>query len=251
MTASRAAPVAQRLAALLVAGGRGERMGGTTPKQFRLLEGRMLLMYALEALAESPLVHGIVVVVPGGWEDRVREELRRERLHERVESIVRGGETRQQSVRRGLHVLAQYTHVLVHDAARPFLTQALIRTTVAAVHRKRAATVAVPVSDTLMRSAAGEQTAEAVHAIDRQGVWAVQTPQAFELALLLEAHEEARRKGLDASDDGTLVLDLGRTVEFVRGTWWNIKVTREEDVQRARCILKMRQLLADEGFGEE
>ena len=234
----------EKLAGLLVAGGRGERFGSEEPKQFQLLEGRMLLEYAAEALHDSPLVHGIAVVVPAGWESRLRSRLAGAGLADKLVAILAGGETRRESVWLGLQALAGFTHVLVHDAARPFLTQSLIRDTVASVHRHGAATTALPVSDTLMRGGVEEESASTT--VNREGIWAVQTPQVFEMKLLLEAHERARGLGRDATDDGGLVLELGYPLDFVRGNWWNIKVTRAEDLHRARCILKMRKILEEE-----
>ena len=245
MQESSAQAGGQRLVGLLVAGGRGERCGTGEPKQFRVLDGRMLLEYAAEALHDSPLVHGVAIVVPAGWQDRVRSRLAAAGLADKLVALVAGGEVRRESVWRGLQALDGFTHVLIHDAARPFLTQRLIRDAVAAVHRHGAATVALQVSDTLMRGEVAEESA--VTALDRRGVWAVQTPQVFELGLIRAAHERAREQGRDATDDGSLVLDLGREVDLVPGNWWNIKVTREEDLRRAHCILKMRKLLLEEG----
>lgn len=233
----------QRLAAVLVAAGRGDRFGGATPKQFAVLEGQPLYWLAAAELVRSPLVHELVVVVPDGWTDRIRRQLSLERLSEKPTRVVVGGTSRRESVWRGLETIESATHVLVHDAARPFLTQRLIRDAVAAVHHHGAATVALPVSDTLMRGEAAED--HAATTVNRDGVWAVQTPQVFERALLERAHENARVHGLDATDDGSLVLALGRRLDLVPGNWWNIKVTHAEDLRRAACILKMRSLLEE------
>ncbi len=237
----------QSLAGILMAAGRGDRFGGEIPKQFQRLEGRMLLEYALEALHDSALVHTIVVVVPAGWEGRARECAAAAGIASKITAVIAGGPTRQDSVWLGMEATTGHSHVLVHDAARPFLTQRLIRDAVAAVHEHGAATVALPVSDTLMRAQALEERAEATLARDR--IWAVQTPQVFERELLRSAHEHARAHGTEATDDGGLVLGLGRRLDFVPGNWWNLKVTTIDDLHRARCILKMRDLLSEEGGG--
>lgn len=230
-----------------MAAGRGGRFGGDAPKQFQLLEGRRLIEYALEALHESALVHAIVVVVPAGWEDRAREGAAAAGLAAKITAVIAGGATRQESVWLGMEAAPGHSHVLVHDAARPFLTQRLIRDAVAAVHEHGAATVALPVSDTLMRAQALEERAAATLTRDR--IWAVQTPQVFERELLRAAHEHARAHGTEATDDGGLILGLGRKLDFVQGNWWNLKVTTAEDLHRAQCILKMRDLLFEEGSG--
>ena len=239
-----------RLAALLVAGGRGARFGADAPKQFLSLGGTPLLVHAARALHESPIVEALHLVVPAGWEDRVRELLEEARLVRKLRAVVPGGATRQESVWQGLTTIIGCTHVLVHDAARPFLTDRLIQATVSASERQGAATVALPVSDTLFRgevSGVDEVVAgsHAVAPIPRDGVWTVQTPQVFEVELLREAHRHARARGLEATDDGTLVLEIGRRVELVRGNWWNIKVTRPEDLLRAEKIWMMRDQLPD------
>lgn len=235
----------QRLAAVLVAAGRGARFGGDTPKQFAMLEGRPLYAYAAAELCRSPLVHSLVIVVPEERVERVRAEIGSLGLASTPVRVVAGGASRRESVACGLEAAADATHVLVHDAVRPFLTQRLIRDAVAAVHRHGAATVALPVSDTLMRGEAA--TEHAATTLDRDGVWAVQTPQVFERTLLLEAHAHAHRQALEATDDGSLVLALGRRLDLVRGNWWNLKVTHADDLRRAACILKMRSLLDEDG----
>jgi 2-C-methyl-D-erythritol 4-phosphate cytidylyltransferase len=140
--------------------------------------------------------------------------------------------------------------VLIHDAARPFVSGEMIRAVVAAVHASGAATLAVPVSDTLMRARqadphdAGSHHAGEPHAgevVDRNGMWAIQTPQVFELSLLEQAHRAATDSA-PATDDGSLVLALGIPVRFVPGAWWNLKVTHPEDFDKAQLIAAMRQL---------
>lgn len=236
-----------RIAGLLVAGGQGARFGGETPKQFLALGGRPLFLHAAAALAASPVIEGLVLVVPEGWEDRARELLREARLAGKLQHVVAGGATRQESVWRGLEKVAGCTHVLVHDAARPFLTSGAIQATVSASERHGAATVAIPVSDTLYRAEVSDPgddgDAYAVTPVSRDGMWSVQTPQVFEVELLREAHRHARGRNIDATDDGRLVLELGRRLELVPGTWWNVKVTRAADLLRAEAILAMREQL--------
>jgi 2-C-methyl-D-erythritol 4-phosphate cytidylyltransferase len=239
-----------RFAGLLVAAGRGARFGADEPKQFLSLGGVPLLVHAARTLNDSPIIEELHVAVPAGWEDRVRELLEAAGILQKLRAIVPGGATRQDSVSRGLEPIVACSHVLIHDAARPFLTERLIQAAVSASERHGAATVALPVSDTLFRGEVASVDEEAVgsHAvapIPRDGVWSVQTPQVFELELIREAHRHARSRNLDATDDGTLVLELGRRVELVRGNWWNIKVTRPEDLLRAEAILAMRDKLID------
>lgn len=230
-----------RVGAILVAAGRGARMRAAEPKQFHDLGGRRLVMYALQSLSSSPRVAHVVVVVPAEWEERARAFCIEPQRRAAPVTVVAGAATRQGSVHCGLQVLPPCSHVLVHDAVRPFVTLAHIERVVDAAQRHGAATIALPLTDTLVRVAAPGDVSSAaanVQRVDRQGLWSVQTPQAFERDLLLRAHEHARDHGLQATDDGGLVVALGRRLELVEGSWWNIKVTTPEDLQRARWILQ-------------
>jgi 2-C-methyl-D-erythritol 4-phosphate cytidylyltransferase len=236
-----------RLAALLVAGGRGSRFGSEDPKQFLLLGGRPLFEHAARALHQSSVVDTLYVVSTPGWEDRLRHHLETAGLAGKLGGVVAGGATRQDSVGRGLEAVGAFTHILVHDAARPFVTEALVLAALGAAVRHGAATVGLPISDTLFRAEVDmdeprsePQATHAVAPVGRDGLWSVQTPQAFELELLREAHRHARSRGLEATDDGRLVLELGHRLDLVPGHWWNIKVTRPEDLVRAEMLLSFR-----------
>ena len=228
-----------QIGAVLVAAGRGTRMQSGAPKQFQDLAGRKLVLYSLHTMWSSPLVDYIVVVVPEGWESAMRALCAEERMDPQHVRVVVGGRTRQDSVRRGLGALPACSHVIVHDAARPFVSQAQIAAVLGAARVHGAATTALPVTDTLMRVRQTPGGAAQVEPVDRQGVWAVQTPQAFERRLLdhAHAHAHAHTSGSQATDDGSLVLALGRRLEVVAGSWWNIKITSPEDFGRAHAIL--------------
>jgi len=230
-----------RVTALLVAGGSGSRFGGEEPKQFRQLGGRPLLWHAASALAASPAVDTLVAVVPAGFEDAARAALQGRQIEAKLLAVVAGGASRQDSVWQGLQAAGDATHILVHDAARPFVTQRMIAAAVDAARRTGACTVALPVADTLVRAAADGAVVTGV--LDRTGAWSVQTPQAFARAVLQAAHEHARARGHVGTDDGGLVHALGHPVELVRGTWWNLKVTRPEDWARAEILLELRARL--------
>ena len=227
-----------RVAAILVAAGLGKRLGAAEPKQFAELGGRALLTHALRTLSTSVHVVHVVVVLPVGWEERARTLCAAAGLDLVHTTWIAGGATRQESVHRGLQALPDATHVLVHDAARPFLTATHIERTVHAARQHDAATLALPVTDTLLRAAPEHDgAAQATQHVERRGMWAIQTPQVFERTLLEQAHERARADHAQATDDGTLVLALGRTVVLVEGNWWNLKITTPDDFERARWIL--------------
>jgi len=231
-----------RLAGLLVAGGRGARFGGETPKQFLSLGGRPVIEHAAHSFAFTPNLVELCIVVPEGWEGYAREHLGKgDDLVRRV--VVTGGETRQESVARGLAAIDKATHVVLHDAARPYASRRLLQQVVHAAVTHGAATAALPVSETLMRESVATGAAESRFAdtiVARDGIWSVQTPQAFDLELLREAHAEARRLGRTATDDGGLVQALGHTVALVPGEWMNFKITNPADLEHAQVVWQGR-----------
>jgi 2-C-methyl-D-erythritol 4-phosphate cytidylyltransferase len=153
----------------------------------------------------------------------------------KVHAITPGGETRQESVFNGLRALPEgVTHVLIHDAARPCVSSALIERALDALGAHDAVVPAVAATDTLIRDHQGRVDA----IIDRVHVAGVQTPQAFRLELIVRAHREAKVRGLKSSDDGSLVLALGEPVHTIPGERTNIKVTFREDVAIAEAILR-------------
>ena len=220
---------------IVPAGGSGTRVGGRTPKQFLQLGRRSILEATLMRFAERPArADEIVVAAPAAHVGRTRRVLARGARRPTL-SVVAGGDSRQESVWRGLarverHSGARVHVVVVHDAVRPFVTGRLITAVVEAAAAHGAAVCAVPIAETVKRVQDGfvETT------VDRTGLWAVQTPQAFHWEVLREAHEKARREGIVGTDDAMLVERLGHRVRVVAGTAENVKITTREDVRRAR-----------------
>jgi 2-C-methyl-D-erythritol 4-phosphate cytidylyltransferase len=217
------------LAVLIPAGGVGARLGHRTPKQFLALGGGPILTATVEHFARHPAVEAIVVAAPATGVERAHRALRGLRRRRSI-TVVAGGATRQESVWRALQAAPAADIVVVHDAVRPFLTRALIDAVVKAAHESGAAICALPIAETVKRVRNGEVEAT----VDRAGLWAVQTPQAFRMALLREAHEKALRDGVVGTDDAALVERLGQRVKVVRGLEGNLKITTPEDLRRAR-----------------
>jgi len=156
----------------------------------------------------------------------------------KLHTFVVGGATRQESVFNGLRALPDgFQHVLIHDAARPCVSPTLIASVLDALQSHDAVVPAVAVTDTLVRNY--ESKVDAI--IDRVHVAGVQTPQAFRLELIVRAHREARARGFQSSDDGSLVLALGEPVHTVPGERSNIKVTVREDIAMAEAVLTIRK----------
>lgn len=217
--------------AIIVAAGRGERAGGGIPKQFRSLAGRSVLARTLDALAGHAAIRRVVVVVNPQDTDHV-EAVRGETAHSFT--TVPGGATRTDSVRAGLAALAGDAPdaVMIHDAARPFLSCALIDRIAEALDRHDAVIPALPATDALMRVMTDGLIAEPV---DRAVVRAAQTPQAFRFDALSAAY--ARLGGGGLADDAAVILAAGGEVHTVEGDADNFKLTMPADFRRAEAML--------------
>lgn len=220
-----------RVTAIIPAGGTGTRLGRRTPKQFLRLAGVPMLVRTTRHFASHPAVEAIVVAAPAAELGRTRKTLAS--IARRIPlTVVVGGSTRQESVWLALQAApADAELVVVHDAVRPVLTRRLIDTVLAAAAKAGAAICALPITETVKRVRG--DVVEAT--VDRTGLWAVQTPQAFRAELLRAAHEKARCDGFAGTDDAMLVERLGHPVAIVRGLEANVKITSLEDLRRARA----------------
>lgn len=218
--------------AILLCAGRGERLGADLPKAFVPLAGRPLFTWSLEALQRCEAIDGIVLVGP----ERLLRELMAASGHasHKIVGYSEGGDERQHSVARGLHVMPDtFTHVAVHDSARALVCPEVIARTVAAAHEHGAAIAAVPQADTLKQGTLGRITAT----VPRAGLWAAQTPQAFRRDWLERAHREATEV---ATDDAALVEWLGHPVHLALGDPLNFKITTAADLALAEAWLASR-----------
>lgn len=231
------------VAAVVAAAGSGKRMGNGLPKQYRDLAGLPLLRRTVAALRRHPAVGPIVVVVDPAQQGLAEQAL--DGLD--AGPLVSGGAERQASVRAGLEALAALPHppaaVLIHDAARPFVDNALIDRVLAALNADVGAIPALAVVDTLKRGASGK----AGETVPRDGLFRAQTPQGFRFEAILAAH----RRLADAAmtDDAALIEADGRTVALVEGLEENFKVTTADDMARAERLLRGAQPDVRTGFG--
>ena len=220
------------VAAVIVAAGKGSRVGGDLPKQFRPIGGESILRRTLTMFAE----HGEVAHVQPVIRPEDAEIYREQTLRLEILPPVFGGATRQASVRAGLEALepGKPDIVLVHDAARPFASAALVSRAIAAAKRNGAAIPALPVTDTVKTVDAAGQVGQT---LDRNSLRLVQTPQSFAFPLLLDAHRRAAAAGReDFTDDAALAEWAGMKVSVFAGEPGNIKITEEGDFARAEAI---------------
>ena len=209
-------------------------MGGTVPKQFQALRGQPILQYTLQRFQESGLIDSLILVVP----EKELENTRAEWLGKPplVQQVVVGGEKRQDSVFNGYQALAKDTDiVLVHDGVRPFLSKVMIQETIHCAEKFGAAITAIPVNDTLKQV---DSSGLVQRTVDRDGLWRVQTPQAFRYDLLGEAFCKAQRDSFYGTDEGALIEYLGQEVRVVDGSEWNLKITRPEDLVLGESIVE-------------
>jgi 2-C-methyl-D-erythritol 4-phosphate cytidylyltransferase/2-C-methyl-D-erythritol 2,4-cyclodiphosphate synthase len=219
--------------ALVVAAGRGTRLGGPLPKQYLPLAGQPLLRHSLEALQRHPAVGAVRVVY--NPDDGALYEAAARGLD--LLPPVPGGAARQDSVRRGLESLEALApeRVLIHDGARPFLDRDTIDRVLDALDRAPGAIPALPLRDTVKRGEAGRVVAT----LDRAALWRAQTPQGFHYRPILAAHRAAA--GSDLSDDAAVAERAGLAVELVAGSEENFKVTTSDDLLQAERLLAARQ----------
>ncbi|MBK8130582.1 MAG: 2-C-methyl-D-erythritol 4-phosphate cytidylyltransferase [bacterium] len=222
-------------ALLIPAAGKGERLGSKMPKALVPLHGRPLIWWVLEAFAHDERLAEIVIASSSELEREFQAHLASHPLHERL-FITNGGRTRQDSVGNALAVLmSDVDHVLVHDAARPLVTRDVINNVLTALDDYVAAVPGVPVTDTIKRVTRERRVAQT---LERSELCAVQTPQGIRTEAFRAAHDQARRTGVQCTDDVALIehFQLGDVI-VVDGDPHNFKVTLPHDLSRAAAML--------------
>jgi 2-C-methyl-D-erythritol 4-phosphate cytidylyltransferase len=203
-------------------------MGGTVPKQFLQIGGREIVARTLAVFEACVAIDDVWVVVAAEQCTTCQNTIVERYGFRKIRGVIAGGTTRQESVWRGLQqVTDAVALVVVHDGVRPFVTELLLQQTLDYAKRYGAAIAAVPLKDTLKRvSTAG--TVEAT--VPRERLWRIQTPQAFQHALLRRAFQHAWRQGLQATDEAGLIEALGYPVQIVPSYEHNIKITTPDDL---------------------
>ncbi len=223
---------------VIVAGGSGSRTGGPELKQLRWVAGKPMLLHSLQTFQRLPEVAMVVCVLPQRYAGDPPPWLFQCDVERLLLSV--GGRTRAESVANGLEDLpAECSSVLIHDAARPLVDEALIRRVLTEVRKGHGAIAALPVVDTLKRVDAERRIVETV---SREALWRAQTPQGFPRALIERAHAEAKAAGwhAEATDDAALCERLGIPVCVVPGSERALKITDEADFARAELLASMR-----------
>ena len=223
-----------KVGAIIAAAGAGRRMKTDRPKQLLLLNGLPILVHTIRKFDSSAAIDYVIVTAPRESVDEVRALVAGAGFKKAIE-VVEGGERRQDSVAIGLqHLQPATTLVAVHDAVRPFVTDAEIESVIRAAERTGAAILAVPIVDTVKQ--AERDFVEST--LTREYLVLAQTPQVFRTEILKEAFECARKDEYYGTDESSLVERLGHDVAIVRGSERNIKITRPSDLTLARVFLE-------------
>ena len=226
----------QKYAAIVLAAGSGKRMNSKVHKQYLIIQDRPVLYYSLKAFEDSA-VDEIVLVVGKGEEEFCRKEIVDKYGISKVKAIVEGGKERYHSVFEGLKQTSDADYVLIHEGARPFVNQDIIRRCMQEVQKYQACVVGMPVKDTIKIA---DEEGYAKQTPDRKIVWMIQTPQTFSYALIYEAYEEMLKTEDTAITDDAMVLERikGKKSKLIEGSYRNIKITTPEDLLIANVYLQ-------------
>jgi 2-C-methyl-D-erythritol 4-phosphate cytidylyltransferase len=228
----------EKVGVIIPAAGSGKRFGGSIPKQFLEIKSIPILKLAIQKFQECEDVKFIVISSGSDYINETSRLVERNNFT-KVKSIVPGGEHRQDSVWNGIKEIVKYNvdMVLIHDAVRPFVSKDIIMNIIRAVREYDAAVPAVTPKDTIKISGSpGFLTGT----LDRNKLYAVQTPQGFRTNLIVEAFEKAYVDKFYGTDDAALVERLGKKIKIVEGSYNNIKITTSEDYENASFILQKK-----------
>jgi 2-C-methyl-D-erythritol 4-phosphate cytidylyltransferase len=221
--------------AIIAAAGLGKRMGRGINKVFIPLCNRPLISYTLDAFESCTMIDDIIVVV-GGEDVEHLQDIVKKYAYGKIRAIVVGGTERQYSIANALKKLSECAQwVLIHDGARPLISQSVIKKAIESVKIYNAVGVGVPVKDTIKVI---DKDGFVTTTPDRNVLWAIQTPQVFARNVVVQAYRHAEESGITATDDAALVEQLGVRVKLLMGDYTNLKVTTPEDIMIAEAILR-------------
>lgn len=229
----------QYCTAIVLAAGSGKRMGTKVHKQYLLMGGKPVLYYSLKAFEDAELIDEIILVTGSGEEEYCREQIVEKYGISKVKKIISGGAERYDSVWSGLRETKEDGFVFIHDGARPFVDEAIIRRGYKCVSADRACVAGMPAKDTVKIA---DENGFVADTPDRSRVWIVQTPQVFEAGLIKEAYGRLMEKEHSPVTDDAMVVEqmLQFPIKLFEGTYENIKITTPEDLGTAEGFLKNR-----------
>ena len=226
--------------AIVLSAGQGKRMGTAVQKQYIELEGKPIVAHTLEVFQRSEVIDEILLVVGKGQEEYCRKDIIEKYHLDKVKKIIEGGAERYHSVYCGLKEVRKDGYVFIHDGARPFVTEEILRKSYEAVCEYPACVIGMPVKDTIKIA---DNEGFSNETPERDKVWQIQTPQVFEVKLIRDAYETLLQSGKTKVTDDAMVVEtvLGMKVRLVEGSYENIKITTPEDLEIAEVFLKRRK----------
>lgn len=229
----------EKVIALVLAGGQGKRMQSDVQKQYMQLNDYPVLYYSLKQFEESA-VDEIILVVAKGEITYCQKEIVERFCFKKVKQVVEGGKERYESVYHGLQAIDEEGYVLIHDGARPLITNSIIQTSIDGVKKYKACVVGMPVKDTI--KIVNEQEV-AVETPNRSSLWLVQTPQSFEIGIVKKAYEKMMEaKDTMVTDDAMVVEKYEKyPIKLLKGSYENIKITTPEDLIIAKGLLDRKE----------
>lgn len=227
----------ERNTAVVLAAGRGSRMGSSVHKQYLLIGGKPVLYYSLKQFEDFAGVDEVILVTGKDEMDYCREQIVEKYGLKKVKKIVPGGRERYHSVYEGLRAASDCDYVFIHDGARPFLEKAMLERALETVRRTEACVVGMPVKDTIK---VADEEEFGIQTPDRSRLWMVQTPQVFSYGLIRDAYGKLMERELSGITDDAMVLErlTGKRVKLVQGSYRNIKITTPEDLLLAEAFLR-------------
>ena len=229
--------MSERNTAIVLAAGQGKRMHSKVQKQFLEIQGYPVLYYSLRCFQESPLIQDIILVTGEESISYCKEEIVQKYGFTKVSAVIPGGKERYDSVYAGLCECRDCEYVLIHDGARPFVTEEILKRGLQKVKETGACVIGMPSKDTVNLS---DEEGYVKEPPNRKCVWTIQTPQIFLYSLIREAHDSIRQKDMSKITDDAMVVEqeTGAKVALAEGSYQNIKITTPEDFDIAEAFLK-------------
>ena len=227
--------------AIVLAAGQGKRMHSKIQKQFLEIQGHPVLYYSLRCFQDSPLIHEIILVTGEESVPYCKEEIVKKYGFTKVTAVIPGGKERYDSVYAGLCACEECEYVLIHDGARPFITEEILERGLHKVKETGACVIGMPSKDTIKLA---DEDGFVKETPDRKSAWIIQTPQIFSYSLIRNAHESIRRKDMSSITDDAMVVEqeTGVKVALAEGSYQNIKITTPEGLLIAEAFLNLREV---------
>ncbi|MFT9494128.1 2-C-methyl-D-erythritol 4-phosphate cytidylyltransferase [Anaerosolibacter sp.] len=224
---------------IILAAGQGKRMNASSNKQYLILKDRPILAHTISAFEKCPMINQIILVVHEDEQELCKKNILEKYKYTKIKHLVKGGKERQESVYNGLKAIDEKTNiVLIHDGARPLITEQVIVRCIHGAIEYGAVSAGVPIKETIKIMGKDRFVS---YTPKREDVWVTQTPQTFQKDTILKAHEFAIAQEIIGTDDAMLVEHMGMKIKMVEGDYENIKITTPEDLIAAEAILNYKR----------